>query len=111
LKKYDLYTQALPFIICLESGSNDWIASGKRCSSTHGLDWNQIYQCSTSAEGVQAQVEIAQVTESLVPAHTYVPWIVANGQHTTSAENAISQSMVRYVCSVYKGSEKIAACG
>jgi interferon gamma-inducible protein 30 len=46
---------------------------------------------------------MAEATEKLVPAHTYVPWIVVNNQHATSAENAIIQNMVRYVCSIYKG--------
>jgi Ca2+-binding RTX toxin-like protein len=41
---------------------------------------------------------------------TYVPWIVVNDRHSTSSENAVISNMVRYVCSIYKGTEKIAAC-
>jgi interferon gamma-inducible protein 30 len=48
LKYFDKYTQALPFIICLESNSNDWIAQGKKCASQYGLDWDRINSCSTS---------------------------------------------------------------
>lgn len=44
------------------------------------------------------------------PAHQYVPWVVVNDQHTSSTENAVITNMVRYVCSVYKGSIKIDAC-
>lgn len=54
--------------------------------------------------------EIAVATEKLNPAHTYVPWIVVNDKHSTSAENAIISNMVRYVCSIYTGPEKIDAC-
>lgn len=54
--------------------------------------------------------EYAVKTESLSPAHTYVPWIVVNGKHSTSSENAIISNMVRYVCSIYTGSERIDAC-
>lgn len=55
-------------------------------------------------------VEMAQKTEALVPAHTYVPWVVVNDQHTQSTESAVISNMVRYVCSIYKGTVKIDAC-
>jgi interferon gamma-inducible protein 30 len=74
------------------------------------LDWNAIYSCSTSAEGIEAIVKIAEKTESLSPAHTYVPWIVVNDQHTQSTESAVSSNMVRFVCSIYRGPVKIDAC-
>jgi interferon gamma-inducible protein 30 len=54
--------------------------------------------------------EMALATEKLNPAHTYVPWIVVNDKHSTSSENAVISNMVRYVCSVYTGPEKIDAC-
>jgi hypothetical protein len=62
IKKYDLYTQALPFIICLEGNTNDWIQSGKNCAKQLNLDWNVIAQCSTSAEGINYEVQMAQAT-------------------------------------------------
>jgi len=110
IKKYDLYTQALPFIICLESNPNNWDANGKKCAQTYNLDWNAISQCSKSQEGVKYIVEMAENTEALVPKHTYVPWVVVNDQHTQSTESAVTSNMVRYVCSVYRGSVKIDAC-
>jgi interferon gamma-inducible protein 30 len=55
--------------------------------------------------------EIAVATEKLNPAHAYVPWIVVNDRHSTTSENAIIKNMVSYVCSIYTGSERIAACG
>jgi interferon gamma-inducible protein 30 len=110
LKLYDKYTQALPFIICLETNSNDWTAQGKKCAQQLSLDWNAISTCATSSAGVNYLVEMAVATENLVPAHTYVPWVVVNGVHSASSENAVQANMVRYVCSIYKGTEKIAAC-
>jgi interferon gamma-inducible protein 30 len=53
LKIYDKYTQALPFIICLETNSSDWTAQGKKCSTQLGLDWNKISSCATSSVGVE----------------------------------------------------------
>ena len=63
IKKYDFYSKALPFIICLEENTNvDWATSGKKCASNLGMDWNQIYGCSTSNEGKGFIVEMAQKT-------------------------------------------------
>ena len=53
---------------------------------------------------------MAVATETLIPAHTYVPWVVVNGAHTQSTESAVQSNMVRYVCSIYSGPEKIDAC-
>lgn len=97
-------------MICLESNSYDWVAQGKKCSTQYGLDWDNIYACSNSKQGRNFVAEMAEVTEKLQPAHTYVPWVVVNDSHSTATENAIESNMVRYVCSIYKGSEKIAAC-
>ena len=54
--------------------------------------------------------QIAVATDNLNPKHNYVPWIVVNDKHNTTAENAIISNLVKYVCSVYTGPEKIDAC-
>lgn len=110
IKKYDFYTKALPFVICLEADTSDWTRSGQRCSTQLGLDWNAINTCAKGAEGVGYLVEMAAATEKLIPPHTYVPWIVVNGAHSSSYENAIVSNMVKFVCSIYTGPEKIDAC-
>lgn len=108
--KFDFYSQGLPFAICLEDNTTDFIAQGQRCAAKYSLDWQTINSCVNGPEGNRLMYEIAVATESLNPKHTYVPWIVVNGQHSTSSENAIIKNMVQYVCSIYTGSEKIAAC-
>lgn len=110
IKKYEFYTQALPFILCLEENTTDFSAQGQRCATKFNLDWNAINTCATGAEGNKYMYDFAVATEKLVPAHTYVPWIVVNDRHTTSSENAVIANMVRYVCSIYTGPERIAAC-
>lgn len=54
--------------------------------------------------------EYAVQTDNLNPPHGYVPWVVVNGKHSTTAENSILNNMVKYVCSIYTGSERIDAC-
>jgi interferon gamma-inducible protein 30 len=110
IKKYEFYTQALPFILCLEDNTTDFSAQGQRCATKFNLDWNAINTCATGTEGNKYMYDFAVATEKLVPAHTYVPWIVVNDRHTTSSENAVISNMVRYVCSIYTGPEHIAAC-
>lgn len=106
----DFYNKVLPFVLCLESNSANWTAQGKKCAPQNGLDWEKIASCMTSEQGNKWQAEYAEITEKLVPAHTYVPWVVVNGQHSQSSESAVESNMVRYVCSIYKGSVQIDAC-
>lgn len=110
IKKYDFYTQALPFIICLEADTSDWTRSGQRCASQLNLNWNTISSCATSSEGNQFEYEMAVATDKLNPPHTYVPWVVVNGVHSSSYETSILGNMVKFVCSIYTGPEKIDAC-
>jgi interferon gamma-inducible protein 30 len=53
---------------------------------------------------------MAVATDNLRPAHTYVPWVVVNGNHASTTEQSIMRNMVKTVCDLYKGEVKIAAC-
>jgi interferon, gamma-inducible protein 30 len=110
IRKFDYYSQGLPFSICLEDNTTDFNAQGQRCATKYGMDWSTINTCATGKEGNTIMAEYAAATEKLSPAHTYVPWIVVNDKHTSSSENAVISNMVRYVCSIYTGTEKIDAC-
>ena len=83
---------------------------GKKCATQYGLDWEKINSCATSKQGRQYVAEVADATDKLQPAHTYVPWIVVNGAHSSSSESSVQSNMVKYVCSIYKGSLKVDAC-
>jgi interferon gamma-inducible protein 30 len=111
IKNYDYYSKGLPFALCLEDNTTDFVAQGQRCATKYGLSWAEINTCATGAEGNKYMYDFAVATEKLNPAHQYVPWIVVNDRHSTTSENAIIKNMVSYVCSVYTGPEKIAACG
>jgi interferon gamma-inducible protein 30 len=85
IKKFDFYTQGLPFSICLEDNTTDFIAQGQRCALKYGMDWNVINTCVNGPEGNKLMYDISIATDKLNPAHTYVPWIVVNDKHTTSS--------------------------
>lgn len=52
---------------------------------------------------------IAQKTAALNPPHKYVPWVVADGQHTEDINDAVTDNLLKYVCDNFQG-EKAAAC-
>lgn len=74
------------------------------------MNWASIQTCAYGPEGVQLHYEYGVKTNSLNPAHRYVPWIVVNGEHSSGSENAVISNMVGFICKTYKGSVKIAAC-
>ena len=63
-----------------------------------------------SSMGNQLEHKVALKTEALNPPHRYVPWLVANGQHTDTIQNEVGSNLLAYVCRNYKGTKKAAAC-
>lgn len=110
LKLYDKYTQAIPFIICLEEDAPNWTVAGESCAKKYNLDWNKIHTCATSDLGHKYELEMADATESLQPPRTRVPWFTVNKAHTTEINQKVQKDLVGYVCSVYRGPIKIDAC-
>lgn len=45
---------------------------------------------------------MAVKTESLVPAHNYVPWILVDGEHTAELQTKAQQDLLGLVCQLYK---------
>jgi interferon gamma-inducible protein 30 len=110
LKLYEKYSQAIPFIICLEEGAPNWDTAGAACAAKGGLDWSKITGCASSETGHKYELEMADATESLNPQRTEVPWILINGEHSYEVNDEVQRDLVGYVCSVYKGPLKIDAC-
>lgn len=81
----DYYKQALPFIICHMEDTTNWFNQGKTCAKKYGIVWDAIMYCETTESGINEQVKMAEATEALNPPHTYTPWIVVNGKHTTAS--------------------------
>lgn len=60
--------------------------------------------------GNALQHELALQTESLSPAHQYVPWVTVNGVHTEDIQNRAQDDLVKLICETYTGSNKPTAC-
>jgi interferon, gamma-inducible protein 30 len=39
IRKYDYYSKGLPFALCLEDNTTDFVAQGQRCATKFGLNW------------------------------------------------------------------------
>ncbi|OEU09006.1 GILT-domain-containing protein [Fragilariopsis cylindrus CCMP1102] len=70
----------------------------------------EIKICSTSQEGNELEHEMAVKTESLIPPHTYVPYVVVNGVHNDDIQTDVTDSLFDYVCKTYTGPNKSSNC-
>jgi len=97
-----------PFYYCMEKSGNaadTTVASG--CAKNNGLDWIVITNCSTTTNPAKGSDEdgnpnmhkIAVETGSLIPPHTFTPWVVVDGAPLTSAQ--IDLSLTPIVCKQY----------
>ena len=60
--------------------------------------------------GNQYEHEMAQATNALNPAHTYVPWILVNGNHTDDVQSSVQTGLLKYVCDNYEGPNRSPDC-
>lgn len=96
-----------PFIYCVEElvfehKYLEW----ETCFEKLGLDSKPINDCYSSGLGLKLDLQYAAETNALKPPHTYVPWVVVDGQPLyEDYENYIS-----YVCKAYKGDALPKAC-
>ncbi|KAK1285332.1 hypothetical protein QJS10_CPB20g00232 [Acorus calamus] len=88
------------FIYCVERlvverKYTDW----ESCFQATGLDSQAVLNCYNNGRGKQLELQYASRTNALQPPHTYVPWVVVDGQPLyDDYENFES-----YICKAYKG--------
>ncbi|XP_027190767.1 gamma-interferon-responsive lysosomal thiol protein [Cicer arietinum] len=96
-----------PFIYCVE----DLVYEGKRdewesCYEKLGLDSTLIDDCYRSEHGKELDLKYADETNALQPPHTYVPWVVVDGEPLyEDYENFVS-----YICKAYQGPDAPQSC-
>ncbi|PON85888.1 Gamma interferon inducible lysosomal thiol reductase GILT [Trema orientale] len=96
-----------PFIYCIE----DLVHKRKyplweSCFEKLGLDPKPVNDCYKSEAGKELELQYGAETDALQPPHTYVPWVVVDGQPIyEDYENFLS-----YICKAYKGSAAQASC-
>ncbi|XP_019178638.1 PREDICTED: gamma-interferon-inducible lysosomal thiol reductase-like [Ipomoea nil] len=100
-------SEHFPFIYCVEN----LVYEGKytaweTCFANLGMDPTPVTDCSASGRGKELELQYAAVTNALEPPHTYVPWVVVDGQPLYEDY----MNFISYICKAYKGSTKIPAC-
>jgi len=91
-----------PIINCIEN-SEDPIQEAKSCVKKGNLSWKKVEHCTNGSLGNRLTHEAAVKTSQLNPSHTYVPWIVVNGEHTESMQNDAQKDLLKLICDTYTG--------
>ncbi|GIY75851.1 GILT-like protein 1 [Caerostris extrusa] len=91
----------LNFISCMESYPRP-SDSGQKCARRQSLDWRKISKCADGEEGKQILFRNGELTKSLQPAVTFVPWININKVHTDSIQRNSLRNLKSVICDEYK---------
>ena len=87
----------------LKTGKQTFDSATKSCLSSDHAD--QVLSCANSDQGSSYEVEVGKVT----PAHTFIPWILVDGNRDETVANEIRADMLYYFCDQHKG-EKLPPC-
>ncbi|XP_076925184.1 gamma-interferon-responsive lysosomal thiol protein-like [Bidens hawaiensis] len=96
-----------PFIYCVESLINEekydeW----GTCFEKLNLDPKPVTDCITSGYSYELALQYADEINALEPPHTYVPWVVVDGQPLYDDY----PYFISFICKAYKGSNVPQAC-
>jgi hypothetical protein len=97
----------LQFVTCIESEegmretTKDFDNLLIKCAAKVGLDTKSIQTCVSGTEADDLINQIAKET----PEHQYVPWVVANGKHSTEDEKSIESDAYKWACDNFKGTK------
>ncbi|RXM91487.1 Gamma-interferon-inducible lysosomal thiol reductase [Acipenser ruthenus] len=75
------------------------------------VQWESIVTCVKGDQGNKLMHANAQLTDTLKPAHQYVPWVTLNREHTDAMQDKAMSSLFNLVCSTYKGEKPVACTG
>ncbi|XP_058110392.1 gamma-interferon-responsive lysosomal thiol protein isoform X2 [Magnolia sinica] len=88
------------FIYCVESLVVEHkYSKWESCFEKTGLDSQSVADCFNSGYGEKLELQYAEETNALEPPHTYVPWVVVDGQPLYEDY----ENFETYICKAYKG--------
>lgn len=98
----------IPFITCMYADYRNVPTNARSCAEQTGLDWAAINKCyggGTGTEGVALINAAANRTNSLVPSHTYVPWLLVNGTLVPDPPTGgpAQADVLSAICAAYTG--------
>nr|GEY95103.1 hypothetical protein [Tanacetum cinerariifolium] len=96
-----------PFVYCVEKLNYDGkYKEWETCFEKLNLDPKPVTDCISSGAGHKLELQYGEEIKALEPAHTYVPWVVVDGQPLYDDYN----NFISYICKAYKGSNVPQAC-
>ena len=106
------------FVNCIENNDDsrstdqDYDSVVDTCTAQAGCASQsaQIKACYKGTQGNAYEHTMAVMTNSLNPAHTYVPYVVGKNGHNDTVQDAVQQSLFLYVCFEYTGPNKSLEC-
>jgi interferon gamma-inducible protein 30 len=97
------------FIVCLETNyKGNFDQTAQQCLASEESKYNLLLNCLSSDKANEYQHEMAEKTNSLQPAHEWVPWVVVDGVHDGDISEA--DDLVAYLCSKRSDKSEIALC-
>jgi len=102
-------TVVLPYVNCMENRFygryRPHISTiANECAITHGINYTQIQNCSSSLEGKRLHIKNGERTQRLSPKLTFVPWVVINNAFTETDQNiALYGDFKTLICDKYQG--------
>ncbi|XP_042508921.1 gamma-interferon-responsive lysosomal thiol protein-like [Macadamia integrifolia] len=95
------------FIYCVENlVAKHKYPEWESCFEKLKLDPNPVSECYNNGRGKELELYYANITGSLQPPHTYVPWVVVDNQPLYED----FENFITYVCKAYKGNPEPDAC-
>ncbi|XP_020585834.1 gamma-interferon-inducible lysosomal thiol reductase-like [Phalaenopsis equestris] len=100
-------TEHFKFIYCVENlvfkhKYKQW----ESCFLETGLNSEAVSDCYNSGYGNKLELKYAAQTDALQPPHTYVPWVVVNGQPLYDDY----ENFEVYICNAYEGNSPPKSC-
>nr|ALU63763.1 gamma interferon-inducible protein 30 [Haliotis madaka] len=101
----------MPFINCMEASTvhGHELTALHKCAAANKISEAHISTCLKNKDGKELLHQMALTTQR-AKIH-YVPWIVVNGQHTTSIQNSAQAGLMSFICKKYTGLQPSACKG
>jgi interferon gamma-inducible protein 30 len=86
-------------VYCMEEWGSDFNNLVPDCMKrANATNADQVTECAKGSEGAQIQSDNAARTDALNPPHTYVPWVLINGNHTEDLQTRAENNLTALVC-------------
>lgn len=105
-------SRSLDYVNCMFE-KEDWKSTHNtsvKCATELSINWNNIEQCTNSAEGERLIEIFGNQTLNLDPKVTWIPWLTINNQHDDKIGNEALSDLKKYLCDYHFNKSTLDAC-